>query len=86
MRDLLTHSKTKWSILELLLSPTVKYVVAANHRTYHSENGEYSNNHKEAGTQIICCFSILEIQSSSILDYAIDTDIFASLVVSLADA
>ena len=84
MKQLLSHSKTKQSLVELLLLPLkdhlesrgVSYVVAGNHKTY-STTGDSANNHEEADILLIHCIAQHAEKSTSV--YANDTDVFVLL-------
>ena len=69
MIQLLSHSKTKHSIVELLLFPLrnhlrsrgVNYVVAGNHKILQSNMEAAKNNHKETDTLLIHCLTSTKV-------------------------
>ena len=87
MHQLLSHSKTKYSIVDLLLQylPAyllgmgLDYVVSGNGRTL-SNMGTTKNNHEEADTLLIHCLKLCQPTSKNAHVYANDTDVIVLLL------
>ena len=89
MSELLSSSVTKRSITELLMQQiidhmeelNVNYVVAGNHKTYWSLNGQTNqeeNDHEEADTLMIRCLKLGSdaLHTNVVSVYSADTDVF----------
>ena len=87
MSQLLSHNKTKHSIVELFLQylpaelqgMEVNYIVSGNGRTLSNE-GNSANNHEEADTLLIHCLKLCQDICKCAHVYANDTDIVVLLL------
>lgn len=93
MKELLSSNVTKISITELLIQHiidhmtelNVNYVVASNHKTHWSLNGQTSqeeNDHEEVDTLMMRCLKLSSdtVHTNVVNVYSADTDVFFLLL------